>query len=943
MVTDGDSERVDSATADHSVDEPEGATEHPTMRLGGVPHTDGAGTTDLHETTRLEAPRPKPQPADSAFAPPVSSGETPAADSTTAFDTTAAPTPDPWTFAEDQAQPHAEKGTGVDAQASPWAPAEEEARSPRGAISDTVAGAATDSSRSPSPSARDSDPETVVIEADVIPRRLRRPIDVLRLLAAFISAALILGVSYFASAAAAGLESDLTKASDRIPGVIIVAANVIGLLGVLALPIAAAFDLMVRRRGRLLTEALGGLVAAVIVTSSIAWLIGQYPNPRLLLTLTGQDTPGQLPPLNAILAGLVAFITIARLIERPRFGPISILVVAAIVLANIVTGGITATALALSILLGWAVGLAMRYTLGTPTTRPSGLAVATALEEVGYPVTVLRAQREFSAGRQYVATTRARQTLNVLVLDRDLEGAGVAASIWRTLRVRDDSAPSRLSMRRRLERTALQAYASHAAGAPTPELLAAVQVDEDAVLLAFPRIDGRTFDQIRDDLTDADLDNAWRAVRLLHDRGITHRTLTASHLLRDDDGKVWLLHTEEGAIAGSDVAARVDLAELLCTLSMLTDPDRAVASGQRVLGPLRLARALGVLQPIALSSETRRAIRKRRELLVHLRDLLLEMSPNPNPEQVELERLRPRLLFTLVAGTVAGYILLSQLAQVNLATLAADASWGWAFIALVLSALTYIAATMALEGFVPERLHFLRTFQAQLAASFATLISPPTLGAVAVNLRYLQRAGVHPALGAASVGVSQVMAFVVHIVLLLGFGVIAGTRQENEFEPPSWAIFVLLAVLVASILLLLLPLTRKWITRRIRPIFQQVGPRLLTLLQQPRKLAAGVGGILLLNIGYCACLIACVWAFGGSAPLAAIAVVYLAGATIGQAAPTPGGLGAVEAALAAGLTAAGIPGGLAVSSVLLFRLVTFWLPTVPGWFAFNSLQRAKLL
>jgi uncharacterized protein (TIRG00374 family) len=910
MVTDGDFEREDSAAADRTTEAPDPTDEHPTMRLGAAGNLVDVPQSEVHETVRLGVPDTSGD--ESAFAPPGTS--TPVADDAGTHSPEIAP--------------------------SPFAPDAHVAD--RESLSDTVAGAATGSTRA-QPQGRDFDTETVVIEADVIPRRLRRPIDVLRLLAAFGSAAFILGISYFASAAAAGLESDLTKASDRIPGVVIVAANVIGLLGVLALPIAAAFDLMIRRRGRLLAEALGGLAVAVVVTSIIAWLIGQYPNPRLLITLTGQDTPGQLPPLNSILAGLVAFVTIARLIERPRFGPISILVVAAIVLANIVTGGITATALALSVLLGWAVGLAIRYTLGTPTTRPSGLAVATALEEVGYPVTVLRAHREFSAGRRYVATTRARETLNVLVLDRDLEGAGVAANIWRTLRVRDDSAPSRLSMRRRLERTALQAYASHAAGAPTPELLAAVQVDEDAVLLAFPRIDGRTFEEIGADLTDADLDNAWRAVRSLHDRGITHRTLSAGHLLRDDDGKVWLLHTEEGAIAASDVAARVDLAELLCTLSMLTDPDRAVASGQRVLGPLRLAKALGVLQPIALSSETRRAIRKRRDLLVHLRDLLLEMSPNPNPEQVELERLRPRLLFTLVAGTVAGYILLSQLAQVNLATLISDASWGWAFVALVLSALTYIAAAMALEGFVPERLQFLRTFQAQLAASFATLISPPTLGAVAVNLRYLQRAGVHPALGAASVGVSQVMAFVVHIVLLLGFGVIAGTRQENEFAPPSWAIFVLLTALVAAVMLLLLPLTRRWITRRIRPIFQQVGPRLLTLLQQPRKLAVGVGGILLLNIGYCACLIACVWAFGGSAPLAAIAVVYLAGATIGQAAPTPGGLGAVEAALAAGLTAAGIPGGLAVSSVLLFRLVTFWLPTIPGWFSFNSLQKAELL
>ena len=71
--------------------------------------------------------------------------------------------------------------------------------------------------------------------------------------------------------------------------------------------------------------------------------------------------------------------------------------------------------------------------------------------------------------------------------------------------------------------------------------------------------------------------------------------------------------------------------------------------------------------------------------------------------------------------------------------------------------------------------------------------------------------------------------------------------------------------------------------------------------------------------------------------------MYLAGATIGQAAPTPGGLGAVEAALAAGLTAAGLDGGLAVSAVLLFRLVTFWLPTIPGYLSFNWLTKKGAL
>ena len=91
-------------------------------------------------------------------------------------------------------------------------------------------------------------------------------------------------------------------------------------------------------------------------------------------------------------------------------------------------------------------------------------------------------------------------------------------------------------------------------------------------------------------------------------------------------------------------------------------------------------------------------------------------------------------------------------------------------------------------------------------------------------------------------------------------------------------------------------------------------------------------------------MIACCEAFGaGSANYAAIALVYLAGSTLGQAAPTPGGLGAVEAAYIAGLTLAGVDSGVAVSATLLFRLLTFWLPTIPGYWSFNWLQRVGSL
>ena len=79
---------------------------------------------------------------------------------------------------------------------------------------------------------------------------------------------------------------------------------------------------------------------------------------------------------------------------------------------------------------------------------------------------------------------------------------------------------------------------------------------------------------------------------------------------------------------------------------------------------------------------------------------------------------------------------------------------------------------------------------------------------------------------------------------------------------------------------------------------------------------------------------------GGHASFPALAVVYLTGSALGAIVPTPGGLGAVEVALSGTMAAvAHVPSATALSAVLLFRLMTFWLPIPVGWVALNYLQR----
>ena len=74
-----------------------------------------------------------------------------------------------------------------------------------------------------------------------------------------------------------------------------------------------------------------------------------------------------------------------------------------------------------------------------------------------------------------------------------------------------------------------------------------------------------------------------------------------------------------------------------------------------------------------------------------------------------------------------------------------------------------------------------------------------------------------------------------------------------------------------------------------------------------------------------------------------IAVVYLTGSAIGSAVPTPGGLGAVEAALVGRADRRRNARHGAFSAVLLFRAATFWLPVPVGWVALTYLQRQQAL
>ena len=612
--------------------------------------------------------------------------------------------------------------------------------------------------------------------------------------------------------------------------------------------------------------------------------------------------------------------------------------------------------LLITVIAGRAIGLAVRYVAGSTSERPGALAIATALRAAELPVRAIRRIRTngtAESGSRHYAVTTAEGVLDIVVFDRDQQAAGLFYRIYRSVRLLGPvsrSAP--VSVDRVVERRALLSYAAEDAGVPTPRLRALVRVGPEAAVLAFEHHDGTTLAGRNPGCSDEELKRIWDAVGKLHARRVTHRGLTADRILLTGgtggtggtgDSQVMLLDPGDGDVAASDLQIRLDLAQLLAELSLYVGPDRTSRVALEKSKADELLAVVPLLQPVVLARSTRKALRRHRDLLPALRTKLLAAVPGVEVAPVRLERVRLRTLLTMVAGAAAVYLLAGELARASLGSTLREANWHWGIVALALSASTYVGATISLTGFVTGRLSFFRTLLVQVAGSFITLVTPAAVGGAALNIRYLQRRKIPAAVAAASVGVAQVVAFVLHIVLIVVFAAVAGSSAKEHIQPPRWAWYVLAGLVVLALAVLAVPAGRRALRARVSPTLGQVLPRLLDVAQQPVKLARGIGGALLLSLSYILCLAACVAAFGRSVPIASIAVVYLTGSAIGSILPTPGGLGGVEAALTAGLTAAGLPGAVAVSAVLLFRLLTFWLPVPFGWAAMTYLEREQAL
>jgi len=779
------------------------------------------------------------------------------------------------------------------------------------------------------------------------PARYRHPGDVIRLIVAglVLSGALAVTAVTHATYAGAGAVAVTAVAPSALAGRVLG-----GLVQALFAGAAVAAVILTLRyhRYRLLAGLAGSAVVASAIMIGIIYLAGG-DRPRALAAgagswswLTGASLAG--PALGA--AAVACTIAAAPWLTRPwRRTAWIVLWLAAVV--RLITGTASPVEVVLAVAAGVTVGAGVLVLFGVPDRRIGPAEIAVALGSAGLPVTrVDPAPVEAKGSRPFTAATVDGQSLFIKVLGSDQRDADLLYRAYRFLRLRDigDTRPA-ASLIQAAEHQALVAVMAGRAGVAVPAVRQVIKSADGSALLAMDRVGGSSLDLIPvQRVSDTMIRELWQQVGGLHRARIAHRSLRAANVVVDSSARPWIVDFSFSELGATQRQIALDVAELLASLAVIAGPDRAVAGAVAVIGRDGLAAAVPLLQPLALSAGTRRAIARHDGLLTQTRAAAAAAGGREDQDLARIQRVRPRTLLAIAAAAGAFYFLLPKLAQVGSgwnALLSAD--WAWLPLVIALSAVTYLASAVALMGAVRPRIRFWPTVLAQAASSFVNRVSPANVGGMALNARFLQKSGVDASAGVAAVGVNSLVGAVVHLVLIVVFFTWAGKGLGKAFTLPSSSkLLLILAVVVAIVGIVLATRPgRRFASGKVIPGLRSAAASLKRVAQSPGKMTMLFGGSALITLAYIGGLAASVEAFGGGPSIVLIGAVYLGASALAAAAPSPGGLGALEAALVAGLTGVGMAAGPAVSAVLLYRLATYWLPVAPGWLSWRVLQRRE--
>jgi uncharacterized membrane protein YbhN (UPF0104 family)/tRNA A-37 threonylcarbamoyl transferase component Bud32 len=764
-------------------------------------------------------------------------------------------------------------------------------------------------------------------------RRNRRTIDSVFLAAAGI----VVGLSAVIASSAPGHDEDVAHALTTVLGW---AGGLWRTVFVCALGLALAIvvAVLLRRRWDLARDL---LVAAGLLLGTATILGGVVESDWVPLAPHLLSNWGY--PELRIASVTAVFVVVGPELVRPVRLLATWLVPLAALGAVVVAAALPSAVLG-ALALGLGTGALVRLAFGTAAGVPPTDDVRKALASLGIEVADLRASAQQRIGAaEYVGHDVDGRPLKVRVLGRDAQDTQRMARRWRSLAYRDPPRSVAVGRLEQVEHEALATVLAAQAGVHVPEVVTAALGPDGDALVATRQPDIEPLETAApDEVSDETLESLWEQVAQLHSARISHGRLNASNVLVLDDGPM-LVDFSAATLGAPQSALDIDVAELVVACTVLVGPERALGRAVEAGWGSPIGRVLPYLQRAALTPHLRDLARTHEVVLKELRAAAAAATGQEDPELAPLRRIRPKDLLLTAALIFGAYLLITKLAAIGFGTIAheiAKADPAWVVVALILAQATFIGSGVSVRGAVMTPLALLPCVVLQSAIKFINLTVPSSAGRIGMNIRFLQRMGAPLPEAIAAGAVDDASETIVQVALfLVVIPFVHANLDTSKFHGAGPNSRLVGALVVALVIGIVVVLAVPKLHAKVVPPLREALSGLLRVARDRHKRLELFGGNLASELLYAVSLGATCLAYGVHLNLAELVFVNTAASVLSSLIPVPGGIGAAEASLSAGLIAMGVDESTAFAIAITQRLCTFYLPPIWGFLSLRWLTR----
>jgi glycosyltransferase 2 family protein len=773
--------------------------------------------------------------------------------------------------------------------------------------------------------------------------RIRRATDVLLVLGA-LGGLILLTVAYPPSEFERSFQNFLANTPGWLDPVWSFTYDLLWLWSMLIILAAVA-----ARRRFIALQAVGALALGTVLGYLAArWAIGDWP--AFGSAIEGASDSPAFPAMRVAETGAVILVVGPHLVSSLRLAGRWILffgIVGGMLIDSATPGGNVA-----GFLIAVTAAAAVRLALGTSAGRPGLPDMNAILAELGvHAHDVKHAARQVAGVATFTAREPSGEELVVKFYGQDAYDNALLSKLWRTLMYRNGGTQLGLSRLQAVEHEALMTLLAARAGVRSREVVTAGQTAEgDAVLVL--RGAARPLGELSaDELDEIRLGKCWQALARLGQGSIAHLEIEPATVAFEGEEALLLDFGGATAVPTPD-ELQTDRVQLLAATAAVAGSERAVAGALDALGTDGAESLLPYLQSAALATPLRKTVRAAGINVDQLRADMAAAAGATVPDLIKLRRMTWWTVIQAALLVLAFAAIFQAATSVDWAVVReelSNADWGWIVLGFVLCQAPRLAQAVAMLGSVAARLPFWPVYIKELATCYLNLAMPSSIARMALSIRFFQCQGLPGVVAVTSGAIDSLANNVIQVMLLVLLLIFGESSVDLNLTAPSASsgagklVWILLGLLVVSVLVVVfVGRVRRPLVERLRKWWPEVRDS-ITGLRGARKLRLLILGNVAAELLFSAGLGVFARAVGFHISFADVLLINESVALLASFIPVPGGIGVVEYGLMVGLTSAGMSPESALITVLLYRLSTFYLPPIWGFFAFRWLKRNRYL